>query len=49
MKIPQVMEMEVKEKKVRTGDEGILNTVILFLVAFIMFITINKRKNLNKK
>lgn len=38
-----------KEKKVRTGDEGILNTVILFLVAFIMFITINKRKNLNKK
>lgn len=38
-----------KEKKVRTGDEGILNTVILFLVAFIMFITINKKKNLNKK
>ena len=37
------------EKKVRTGDEGILNTVILFLVAFIMFITINKKKNLNKK
>ena len=38
-----------KEKKVRTGDEGILNTVILFLVALIMFITINKKKNLNKK
>ena len=37
------------EKQVKTGDEGILSTVILFIVALIMFITINKKRNLNKK
>ena len=37
---------ENTRKKVKTGDEGILSTVLLFILAFVRFILLNiKRKN----